>query len=109
LYLSEYYSSRLLLDRALRRQITLAAVSPSWRSCGIIYIEVEVCEAAGEVYVGFADSRCALVVANVVENEEMFDMYEEMFDMWLIVPDGKKKTFSRRVILLYAPEGANDA
>jgi hypothetical protein len=99
LYLSEYYSSRLLLDRALRRQIPLAAVSPSWRSCGIIYIEVEVCEAAGEVAVGFADSRFALVVADVVKNE--------MFDMWLIAPDGK--TFSRRVILLYAPEGANDA
>jgi len=35
----------------------VAAGSPCWRAGGELYFEVEVCEAKGEVYVGFAGAN----------------------------------------------------
>jgi hypothetical protein len=37
--------------------LTLTAGIPCWRASGELYFEVEVCEAKGEVYVGFAGAN----------------------------------------------------
>jgi hypothetical protein len=37
--------------------LTLTAGIPYWRSSGELYFEVEICEAKGDVYVGFAGAN----------------------------------------------------
>jgi hypothetical protein len=37
--------------------VPVAAPSPCWRTSGKLYVEVEVCEAVGEVLVGFAGAN----------------------------------------------------
>jgi hypothetical protein len=37
--------------------VTVTAGSPCWRASGEVYFEVEVCEAKGNVYVGFAGAN----------------------------------------------------
>jgi hypothetical protein len=38
-------------------RMPLAAPSPCWRTSGELYFEVEVCEAVGSVFVGFAGAN----------------------------------------------------
>ena len=59
--------------------VTVAAPSPCWHARGELYFEVEVCEAVGEVLVGFAGANFQ---ADIVTNDDT---------SWAIYTDGNPR------------------
>jgi hypothetical protein len=68
--------------------VTVAAPSPCWHARGELYFEVEVCEAVGDVLVGFAGANLEVFFryyvrrADIVTNDDT---------SWAIYTDGNPR------------------